>query len=214
MKKEIPAQKLLTKNYAAGKNKLAAWFVSHCKTKSKRENYVKNLRKHMDVDIYGKCGSMSWNQTTKERECRKMLERNYKFYLSFENSLCDDYVTEKLWRAMHINIVPVVMGGYNYSELLPPKSYIDVQDYTSPKELADYLKMLNKNDTLYNEYLQWKGRYDIVEHPSRACNVCEYLNKADGVQKTYDRLDLFWSKEKDCYSPEKFYKNIAASSWT
>ena len=30
--------------------------------------------------------------------CTAAVERDYMFYLSFENSLCDQYVTEKLWR--------------------------------------------------------------------------------------------------------------------
>lgn len=213
MKKEVPIQELVEKNYSTGKKKMAAWFVSHCSVQSKRGNYVNNLRKHIDVDVYGRCGWLKCDKKHNEAECMQTLERNYKFYLSFENSICDDYVTEKLWKAIHLNIVPVVMGGFKYSELLPPKSYIDIKDYSSPKELADYLQILDKNDTLYNEYLQWKGRYDIVPHPSKACNVCEYLNKAEGVIKTYDRLDLFWNRQKDCHSPENFYKNTKVSSW-
>ena len=38
------------------------------------------------------------------------LATHYMFYLSFENSLCDDYVTEKLWGWLKRDIVPVVMG--------------------------------------------------------------------------------------------------------
>ena len=142
-----------------------------------------------------------------------MIERDYKFYLSFENSLCDDYVTEKLWNAINMNIVPVVLGAYNYSELLPPKSYIDVKDYKSPQELANHLKLLDKNDSLYSEYLKWKDEYDIVPHPPFACSVCEYVNRAEHVTKTYDRLDLFWDSNTDCHSPSEFYTNVDASSW-
>ena len=43
---------------AANKNKTAAWFVSHCATQARRELYVKKLKKHVDVDIYGKCGKL------------------------------------------------------------------------------------------------------------------------------------------------------------
>ncbi len=36
--------------------------------------------------------------------------REYKFYLAFENSFCDDYVSEKFWRTMTMYLVPIVMG--------------------------------------------------------------------------------------------------------
>ncbi len=38
------------------------------------------------------------------------IQRVYKFYLSFENSLCRDYVTEKFFTRAG-NILPVVRGG-------------------------------------------------------------------------------------------------------
>ena len=33
------------------------------------------------------------------------------FYLAFENSHCQDYITEKFWRALDKGIVPIVMGN-------------------------------------------------------------------------------------------------------
>ena len=216
LKREIPDSALMNRNYAQGRSKLVAWFVSHCETKSKRLEYVKHLQNYIDVDIYGKCGSLKCGRFRRESElvCLNMLNTTYKFYLSFENSLCDDYVTEKFWKAIHNNVVPVVLGAYNYSELMPPNSYIDIKDFASPKELAEYLIMLDGNDELYNRYLSWKGVYEIVKHPPVQCNLCEYLNVAKDVRKTYDRLDLFWNPQTKCYKPTQFYKNVNTSSWT
>jgi hypothetical protein len=38
------------------------------------------------------------------------LVAEYRFYLSFENIMCDDYVTEKFYRALLRGNVPVVLG--------------------------------------------------------------------------------------------------------
>jgi hypothetical protein len=35
----------------------------------------------------------------------------YKFTLSFENAVCDDYITEKLWRPLVVGSVPIYMGS-------------------------------------------------------------------------------------------------------
>jgi hypothetical protein len=40
------------------KSKLALWFVSHCSTSSKREIYVNNLKKFLNITIYGTCNKM------------------------------------------------------------------------------------------------------------------------------------------------------------
>ncbi|KAK2157522.1 hypothetical protein LSH36_189g00032 [Paralvinella palmiformis] len=40
----------------AAKKKMAVWPVSHCKTLSQREDYVKELSKYIGVDIFGGCG--------------------------------------------------------------------------------------------------------------------------------------------------------------
>ena len=60
-----------------------------------------------------------------------MLEQDYKFYLSFENAVCVDYVTEKFYNAFLFNMVPIVYGGADYTKLAPNMSYIDVRDFDS-----------------------------------------------------------------------------------
>lgn len=86
-------------NTIAGKNKEVAWLVSNCPAKSGRWEYVKELSKHINVDIYGSCGNRTACPYT--RDCfRELFEPNYFFYLSFENSLCQDYITEKLYKTL------------------------------------------------------------------------------------------------------------------
>lgn len=88
---EVPSAIL---DVVRGKSKPVTWFVSNCQAKSGRLEYVEELSKHIGVDIYGKCGEYSCRKTW---DCfRDVVEPNYFFYLSFENSFCDDYVTEKL----------------------------------------------------------------------------------------------------------------------
>jgi hypothetical protein len=84
------------KNYAANKTKQVAWLISHCDSKpTNRLQYGRELQKFIGVDIYGKCGNMSCPKGHKK--CRQMLDNDYKFYLAFENSNCNEYITEKFF---------------------------------------------------------------------------------------------------------------------
>lgn len=81
------------------KKKNAIWFVSNCQSVGGREKYVEELSKHMIVDVFGKCGNEI--KCPRDEDCfKKIVEPEYYFYLSFENSLCQDYVTEKLFTAL------------------------------------------------------------------------------------------------------------------
>lgn len=62
-----------------------------------------------------------------------------------------EYVTEKLYRALTLGIVPVGYGAVDYYEFAPPNSVIDVKKFASITKLANYLKKVAKNVTLYNE---------------------------------------------------------------
>jgi len=83
------------KNYAAGKTKMVAWFVSNCYSKNERGSYVEELSRHVPVDVFGVCGKPTCPRS--DQRCWQRLKRQYKFYLSFENSNCDYYITEKFF---------------------------------------------------------------------------------------------------------------------
>ena len=164
------------------KTKLVAWIVSHCETTGMRENYVRELMKHIDVDVYGECGN-------KEIICPKSscgmktdnILYEYKFYLAFENTLNGEYVTEKLWKCFPDGAVPVVYGGLGgYKTLLPKHSYIDVTDFKSPAALATYLLKINSDDKLYRNFFSWKKNYTCaLENKNKKMpSICDFLISA------------------------------------
>ena len=149
-----------------------AWFVSNCHSHSGREGLVLELRSQpgIHVDIYGECSSIFHSHIV-PIQCKKgtpgCLEKtlkNYRFYLSFENSKCDGYITEKYWTQGTSGVlVPIVLGAKReqYRRIAVPHSYIHIDDFRNVNELAKELHRLNRNDTAYNEYLLWKQIYDI-----------------------------------------------------
>ena len=63
--------------------------------------------------------------------CHIKPAKKYWFYLAFENSLCNDYISEKFWRTLQTETVPIVMGGGNYSRDAPKKvicSYVYLKE--------------------------------------------------------------------------------------
>ena len=184
-------------NYSRGKSRMAAWLVSHCVTASKREKFVLQMKQFIQVDIYGKCGTFSC--ANKTRDCYDMLGRDYWFYLSFENSFCKDYATEKVFNIFfkHIDIVPVVYGAANYSAMLPPGSFIAAADFNSPEELAKYLIHLSQNATAYNEYFRWRGLFECTEK-YLSMELCNYLHMNVNQTSTIQSVSTFWSVEHQC----------------
>ena len=163
-------------NLADGKVGLAVQFVSNCHSASGREIYVRELQKFIPVDIYGKCGEFKCAKD-KGWECYRMAESKYKFYLSFEDAMCKDYATEKFFTMYSLKMIPIVLGGANYSHMAPPHSFINAADFKSPKALAHHLKILDADDAKFNEYFWWKDFYRRkFHHHQTLCDVCEKLN--------------------------------------
>ncbi|XP_076033142.1 alpha-(1,3)-fucosyltransferase C-like [Oratosquilla oratoria] len=100
------------------------------------------------------------------------------FYLAFENNICWDYATEKIYRAMKHSSIPVVFGGANYSDIIPPDSYISALDFLNPKDLADYLKKVASSSELFNSFHRWKTLFTVeVGQPfsTLTCDLCAQL---------------------------------------
>ena len=179
------------------RSKAAAWFVSHCKTSIGRELYVKELQRFIEVDVYGACGPLRCSRS-KESECSRMIAQHYHFYLAFENSRCRDYVTEKLFMPLRYGLVPVVLGDNRtlYERVAPPGSFIHIDDFAGPQQLAEYLHYLMNNRTAFSQYFDWRKRYR-VDRSDMWCSLCRYLNEPHPAQY-YDDISSWWTDGGDC----------------
>ena len=137
-------------------------------------------------------------------QCMKMLRDDYKFVLAFENSLCSDYVTDKLYTALENGVVPVVYGEADYRVYAPAHSYINARDFGSPRELAEYLWLLHQNDHLYQKYYSWNQDYIVDRFPTDGwCDLCSMLHKTHEAQ-AYSDIQRWWVDEVTCLSTYQF----------
>ena len=81
----------------------------------------------------------------------------YPFHLAAENTLCEDYVTEKAYAALARGVVPVLLSAPNARAWLPPRSYIDVRDFASARALAARLRALDANASALAALQAWRA---------------------------------------------------------
>ena len=158
----------------------------------------------LKVDIYGACGTKRCSKAKNgTSDCFSMVEKDYNFYLSFENSLCTDYVTEKFFNALNYDVVPVVMGGARYADIAPHKSFVSVHDFKNdPGALARHLAALERSSEAYAQYFWWKDYYEVLQGPrERAktfCDICQRLHAEDSETKVYEDMEEWWERKGKC----------------
>ena len=149
-------------------------------------------QKYINVDIYGRCGPLKCpKRDTKPDICGPDMSQ-YQFYLSFENTFCKDYITEKFFKIFEPGntVIPVARGGADYDSYFEPGSFINAAHFKSAKDLALHLKFLSENVNKYVEVLEKKLKYTAnpkINLNSYHCDICKLLNKRDKrVTTKYD----------------------------
>ncbi|KAK6490131.1 4-galactosyl-N-acetylglucosaminide 3-alpha-L-fucosyltransferase 9-like [Huso huso] len=172
------------------KNKMACWVVSNWNPDHARVKYYNELDKHIEIHTYGKAfGEYLDDLISTVSTC--------KFYLSFENSIHKDYITEKLYNALQAGSVPIVLGPSreNYENYIPGDAFIHVEDFFSPRELADYLIALDKNEDMYLQYFTWRKHFSVrmarfwEEH---ACLTCDHIRRHKEYKSLPNLKTWFW----------------------
>jgi len=203
------------------KTKAVAWFVSHCQTHSQRERIMAALGEKIHVDIYGACGTL---QCQKNSECEKRIGLDYHFYFAGENSICKDYITEKLWNQGYgYLVVPIVLRRWVVERYLPPNSFIAVDDYTDVQQMTKHLNALMRDKTKYMEYFKWRADYEVVilddythptaERPWGFCQVCRMTQMDPRPQATIENMHTFWDEscEAEGEFANKFLSGLRAT---
>ncbi|XP_015912012.1 alpha-(1,3)-fucosyltransferase 10 [Parasteatoda tepidariorum] len=171
---------------------------SDCNTPSERDSYVEELAKYIPVDSYGKClqnkhlpPHLSDSMTSMVSDDLFEILAQYKFHLAIENAVCDDYITEKLWRPLTVGSVPIYFGSPVIEDWLPnPNSAILLKNFKNPKELANYLLFLHKNDTAYDQHLEHKTKGLVSNNKlTEALSLREWGINNDPKRKNF--IDCF-----------------------
>ena len=113
-------------------------------------------------------------------------------------------MTEKFFKVLYYDIIPVVLGSGNYSKMAPAKSYIDATQFQSPEKLAKYLLYLDGNITAYAEYFEWKKYFKVTQNTPVFCQLCKALNDERMPAKTYPDLEKWWVKDSHCVKKGNF----------
>lgn len=78
-----------------------------------------------------------------------LIEKHF-FYLAFENSVCNDYITEKFWRIKKL-IVPIVLDRAVVENTIRGDSFIAASDFKTPQQMAEYLNHLIRHPSEYKK---------------------------------------------------------------
>ena len=138
---------------------LIASFVSSSCDESARLAYLAELAGSLDLHSYGRRGENRTLAEDRGRESKLEAIAGYKLTVAFENSIDEDYVTEKLFDPLVAGSVPVYLGAPNIDELAPgDHCFINALDFGSPRELAEHLRYLDSDEDAYQAYFAWKNR--------------------------------------------------------
>ncbi|XP_063054883.1 alpha-(1,3)-fucosyltransferase 7-like [Engraulis encrasicolus] len=141
------------------KSYLACWVVGHYAAGHERTKLYLKLKQVIPIEWWGAAAHRGLHGDL----LLPTMSHCY-FYLSFENSIFRDYISEKVWRnAFQSGAVPVVLGPprKNYEEMLPEGSFIHVNDFKNVAELGEFLKKLAEDKERYASYFKWKLNYTV-----------------------------------------------------
>eukprot|EP00658_Telonema_sp_P-2_P013455 TRINITY_DN15092_c0_g1_i1.p1 TRINITY_DN15092_c0_g1~~TRINITY_DN15092_c0_g1_i1.p1 ORF type:complete len:246 (+),score=48.18 TRINITY_DN15092_c0_g1_i1:175-912(+) len=145
-----------------------------------------------------------------------MLKR-YKFNLIIANTLCEDYVAEKVEDAFLAGAVPVVLESSRMSDYEPSsnsRSMIHINDFPNPKALASFLLQLAGDEDEYRRYLEFRTQAlsDGIRIPSAApkhtmeCFLCQAAKRA--------REELSYNSQAHAMKCYGDWRNVMTQVWS
>jgi hypothetical protein len=174
---------------------IASTFISNC-VPFQRNDYIEGLiAEGIKIAHYGKCTFGKASIGGKSSLVKMETQQEYPFILAFENSLLDDYFTEKYFQSLTSQrSIIIYLGSRRVPSYYLPSSpkykyFIHALDY-SPKDMAQLMTSLLSNSTKFQEYLLWKNEDSVSDEFTKfnlefnfqnvngwICRTCEFYAK-------------------------------------
>jgi hypothetical protein len=122
----------------------------------RRVNFFHELNRHRKVDSSGRAlNNVGFRLGMADRYGTKVRWlQNYRFNLAFENARRAGWTTEKLVDPLHVHTIPIYWGDPRVGEYFNPKCFIHADDFSSDRELAEYVLHVDQTPELYARYIQ------------------------------------------------------------
>ena len=78
--------------------------------------------------------------------------KGYKFTFALENTVCQGYVTEKIFDAMFAGSVPIYLGAPDISDFIPKDCFVDIRDFKNYKDLGRHISEMSENE--YQQHIE------------------------------------------------------------
>merc|ERR1711988_135155 len=198
--------------------RLSSAVIGHaCKTEF-RYKLLLEFAKNLPVASYGSClhnatgDHQETNSSFKAYMSTLMhqkidLIRRHPFHLAFESINNEHgFVTEKIFQSLLAGTVPIYWGPEEVKQMVPPHSFIYVDDFDTVEDLIAYVVHLSKSKEDYMKYHEWRHsnatpfyfRWTKRENRMNApCRVCEYYaSHWQDFQSHHSRTRrLIWGKD-------------------
>ncbi|XP_062265162.1 4-galactosyl-N-acetylglucosaminide 3-alpha-L-fucosyltransferase 9-like [Platichthys flesus] len=181
---QLTSKKQIDKEYELPeKDLLVCWIAnaSYLNTSTEASySYYRELAKHIKVNIFD-----SFSAKNLKGENYFLTISKCKFFLSFEDSVHPDYITETFNGPLSAGTVPIALGPprKNYETYFPSTSFIHINDFPDAFALAEYLLKMDEDNAAYMEYFQWRRFYNVRRHFNEenqefahaVCQACRHI---------------------------------------
>lgn len=168
------------------KSKFCCMVVSNPNA-AERISFFKNLSQIIHVDSGGKVLNNIGGKVKDKMEFIK----DYKFVISFENSLQDGYTTEKILEPIMSDCIPIYWGNKKIQNDFNTERFINYHDFKNEASVFEQLIKINENSDLAIEMLQ-KNVFSVknnscIEHRNNVFSIIETVLNSDKipVARTY-----------------------------
>ena len=114
-----------------------------------RIEFFMQLSQYKKVDSTGAV----YNNTGYRMQNKSHEFSDYKFTIAFENTISSGYVTEKLLEPLAAGSIPIYLGSDECVQDFNPQSFIRVSDFPDWATAIDYIKLVDQNEDLRQQYL-------------------------------------------------------------